>query len=153
MLLNVLPMMYFDFDLLIPLGICVILPVTVVALVMSASRHDTDRKAEVLLKAIENGQQIPSDAFDKKEKKAAVKTIKERLLKRFHSGCICTGLGLAFIAMGFIPGIPGPQWGPFTTGAVLLPIGLALIGSYFMSRAELKDEIEAEKKSNIEKNQ
>ena len=42
-----------DFQFLIPIGICVVLPVMIVWLVMRSRQHDMDKKTEVMLKAIE----------------------------------------------------------------------------------------------------
>lgn len=149
MLLTILPMMCNDWleDFLLPIGICVILPVAIVALVMATSRHETDRKTEVMLKAIEAGQPIPVEAFSKNGKKPLTK--KEQLLKRFHSGCICTGLGIAFIALGFVKNMPGPSFGPIGLGAILLAVGVGLIASFIVSRKVLSEELEAEKNKNI----
>ena len=66
-----------DWDLLVPLGICVVLPVMIVWLVMRTRQNETNKKTEIMLKAIESGATIDADFF--KEKQGA-KTIKERLL-------------------------------------------------------------------------
>lgn len=154
MLLTVLPM-YANLDwleaFLLPVCICVLLPVSIVTLVMMASRHEADRKAEVMLKAIESGQNVPADYFNSNKKTDAPKTLKERLLKRCHAGCVCTGIGIAFLAVGLINQFGQPSKYVGVGGALLLCIGIALLASFFISKHELHDELEAEKNNLISK--
>ena len=63
-------------DILIVLGICVVLPVMIVWLVTRVRQNETNKKTEIMLKAIESGATIDVNFF--KEKQGA-KTIKERL--------------------------------------------------------------------------
>lgn len=47
-------------DILLPIFICVVLPVMIVWLVTRAKQNETNKKAEIMLKAIENGACITS---------------------------------------------------------------------------------------------
>ena len=47
--------------LLIPLGICVVLPVMIVWLVNRTRQNETNRKTEIMLKAIEAGATIDAN--------------------------------------------------------------------------------------------
>ena len=61
----------------IPVFICVVLPVTIVWLVARTKQNETNRKAEIMLKAIESGAQVDLDQFNTTVKKSP-KTIKHR---------------------------------------------------------------------------
>ena len=66
-----------DFDILMPLGICVVLPVMIVWLVTRARQNETNKKTEIMLKAIESGATIDANFFNEKQ---GAKSIKVRLL-------------------------------------------------------------------------
>ena len=74
--------------IIIPVCVCVVLPVMIVHLVTRARQNETNKKTEIMLKAIEAGASIDADFFKDKN---SPRTIKERLLKRLVWGCI-TGL-------------------------------------------------------------
>ena len=57
-----------DFDILLPIGVCVVLPVTIVWLIMRTRQNETNRKAEIMLKAIEAGVAVDPNLF-KEEKR------------------------------------------------------------------------------------
>lgn len=67
-------------SIIVPIGICVVLPVMLVWLVTRVRRNEIDKKAEVMIKAIESGVTIDSDLFKEAPKKR--KSTKERLLNR-----------------------------------------------------------------------
>lgn len=140
-----------DFDFLIPIGICVVLPVMIVWLVMRRRQHEMDRKTEVMLKAIEAGAKIDADFFTGHQ---GALTIKERLLKRLTSACVTSLLGLFMLVGGVIFGngmgwdiVDGPGFIMAVPGGVLLAIGIALFIVYFVGKKMLAKEIEAEERS------
>ena len=132
----------------VPLGICVALPVLIVWLVVRARQNETNRRAEILLKAIENGQTIDLDLFKPVKKKGS---IKQELLDKLSGACITGLMGAAFLtfSLAFPKYVSG--WGfagkylPFA-GAVLLAVGIGLFISYFSGKKLLAKEIEAEEK-------
>lgn len=132
-----------DFQFLIPIGICVVLPVMIVWLVMRRRQHEMDRKTEVMLKAIEAGAKIDADFFTGHQEAL---TIKERLLKRLTSACVTSLLGLFMLVGGVLFG-EGMGWDMFVPGGVLLAIGIALFIVYFVGKKMLAKEIEAEERS------
>ena len=140
-----------DFDFLIPIGICVVLPVMIVWLVMRSRQHEMDRKTEVMLKAIEAGAKIDADFFRGPQEAL---TIKERLLKRLTSACVTSLLGLFMLVGGILYGVrmgwdllDGPGSILAIPGGVLLAIGVALFIVYFVGKKMLAKEIEAEERS------
>ena len=72
-------------DILMPICICVVLPVAIVWIVSHYRRLDTDRKAEVMIKAIESGTPV-DPAFFKPQKKD--RTVKQDLLDRLNGACV-----------------------------------------------------------------
>ena len=92
-------------EIIVPIGICVVLPVMLVWLVTRVRRNEIDKKTEVMLKAIESGATIDSDFFKEAPKKR--KSTKERLLNRLICGCAASIIGAALTAIGIIPWIGG----------------------------------------------
>ena len=139
---------------LIPIGICVVLPVMIVWLINRTRQNETNRKTEIMLKAIESGATIDADFFKAQQDQKAPKTIKERLLKRLSGGCICTLTGLALEVVGIVNYV---KWDgtisndsavvPMIIGGVLLGIGVSLILVFFVGKKMLAKEMEAEAKA------
>ena len=141
-------------DILVPIGICVVLPVMIVWLINRTRQNETNRKAEIMLKAIEAGATIDADFFKAQQDKKAPKTIKERLLKRLSCGCICTLIGLASVAVGIVNhanwdgSISGDSGiTAMVIGGVLFGIGVSLIIVFFVGKKMLAKEMEAEVKA------
>jgi hypothetical protein len=141
-------------DILVPIGICVVLPVMIVWLNNRTHQNETNRKTEIMLKAIESGATIDADFFKAQQDQKTPKTIKERLLKRLSGGCICTLTGLALEIVGIVNYV---KWDgtmsndsavvPMILGGILLGIGISLIVVFFVGKKMLAKEMEAEAKS------
>lgn len=138
-------------DILVPIFICVILPVTIVWLISRTRQNETNRKAEIMLKAIESGSTVDPDYF-KSGKQEGPKSIKQDLLEKLTGACITTFMGIAFLALFFIDkcgtNIPlmFEKFMPIA-GGVLLAVGIGLFITYFVGKNLLSKEIEAEEKS------
>lgn len=139
-----------DLDFIVPIGICVVLPITIVWLVMRAHQHETDKKTEIMLKAIESGASITPDFFNKEN---GLGTIKERLLKKLSSGCVMSFIGAFLLASGIFTGIKfdwplkgSPASILVLGGGILLAIGIAYLIVYFTGKKMLAREIEAEER-------
>ncbi len=138
-------------NILIPLGICVVLPVLVVWIVARTRKNETDRKAEVMLKAIEAGATVDMNQFNTEKK--APKTIKQDLLEKLNGACITFLMGIAFIALfvwnEYGSGVPrGFFFADMmpVAGVVMMAVGVGLFISYFAGKKMLAREIEAEEK-------
>lgn len=136
-----------DMDVLIPLGVCVVMPVLIVWLTVRARQNETNRKAEVMIKAIESGAEIDPNYF----KPAKSKTVKEKLLARFSGACITGLIGVAMLVGGILASnatswelSESPTPLIVATGALLLAIGVALLVSYFLGKKMMAKEIAAE---------
>jgi hypothetical protein len=138
------------FDALIPICICVVLPTLVIWLIGRVKQNETNRKAEIMLKALDNGAIIDSDYL---KGLSGSKTIKERLLGRLTGASVTGVLGLALILVALIPDWPG-EWvfsdspAPMLVilGGILLAIGIALFIVYFTGKKLMAKEIVSEEK-------
>lgn len=137
-----------DFDILLPIGVCVVLPVTIVWLIMRTRQNETNRKAEIMLKAIEAGVAVDPNLF--KEEKGP-KSTKDRLLKHLTAACVTMFPGLVLFAIGLFSCIKFrfefPDTLIITGGGILIAIGSAFLIVYSTGRKLLAKEIEAEEKS------
>lgn len=135
-------------DIIVPIGICVVLPVMLVWLITRVRRNEIDKKTEVMLKAIESGATIDSDLFKEAPKKR--KSTKERLLNRLICGCAASIIGAALTAIGIIPWmtLEDDYYAPLLIfGGISLAVGIALFIGFFVGRKMLAKEMEAEEKS------
>ena len=130
--------------------ICVVLPVLIVFIIGRVRQNETNRKAEIVLKAIENGQSIDPELFKTSGPKK--KTIKENLLEKLNGACITSLMGVAFLVIYLIQGTNGSfaSYLPYAAGA-MLAVGIGLFVSYFSGKKLLAKEIEAEEKDLLER--
>jgi hypothetical protein len=138
--------------ILVPICICVILPVLIVWMVMRARKHETDKKAEIMLKAIEAGVPVDMEQFSKKKTPVS---LKKEMLDKFNGACIVSLLGVVFLTLGII-GRMNPGFNDFLfgsnafmlpAGGIMMAVGIGLFISYFVSKKMLAKEIEAEEKA------
>lgn len=144
-----------DWDILMPLGICVVLPVMIVWLLMRTRQNETNKKTEVMLKAIESGATVDPEFF--KSQQRGQKTIKERLLSRLAGGSILSLIGIAFLVLAIVfansyapdgwnfGDSPAPTFA--IIGGILLAIGLAMFAVFFVGKKMMTREMEAEAKA------
>ena len=135
--------MNFWVSFVLPIFVCVVLPVMVVWLALRARQHSTDKNAEIMLKAIESGATIDPDLLKPQKQQ---KSLKEKLLGRLTGACVTSLLGVAFLVGGLVL-----DWHmafmPIETsllGGILLAVGIALFVTYFAGKNMLAKEIEAE---------
>ena len=133
-------------DILVPIFVCVILPVLIVLIVMNARKHEASRKAEVALKAIEAGVPVDPGLFAPSKKK---ENVKQKLLGQLTGACITFLMGAAFIVFYFME---NEDFLGFA-GGVLLAVGIGLFISFFVGRKMLAKEIEAEENDLANKQQ
>jgi len=141
-------------DILIPIGVCVVLPIVVVWLNTRKAQNETNKKTEILLKAIESGAAIDPEIF--KAQQTPAKTIKEKLLARLTAACIVSAIGLSVcittLILSYLGGVPTWVIQDFIViDGIILAVGIALFVVYFVGKRMLAKEIEAEEKSLNEK--
>ena len=142
-------------DIILPIFMCVVMPVAIVWLVMRAKQNETNKMAEIMLKAIEAGIPLDPDFF-KTQTRTLQKSLKERQLGWLTAACILTALGLGSILVGGII-ILINNWTYDTApsayslltfaGGILLVIGIALLVVYFIRKRILAKELEAERQA------
>lgn len=131
-------------EILIPIGVAVVLPVAIVAIVFkSALASDRNRK-EIILAALEKNPNLDVEDLVKRMKKSN-KLIKEKLLARLERGCLCCLMGVAFVLLYFFLSVQNESL--IITGAALIAIGIAFLISYFVGRRMLAKEMEAEQQN------
>lgn len=137
-------------DVLLTL-LCFSLPVTIVWLVQRARQNETNKKAEIMLKAIEAG--VPVDMEQFKTKKVKSGSVKQDLLDKLTGACVTSLMGVAFVIYACI-GYFNPEWiegrmfaklSPIA-GGIMMAVGIGLFISYFVGKKMLGTEIEAEEK-------
>ncbi len=132
-------------EILIPIGVAVVLPVAIVAIVFkSALASDRNRK-EIILAALEKNPNLDVEDLVKRMKKSN-KLIKEKLLARLERGCLCCLMGVAFMLLYFFLGVQSEDL-IVVVGAALIAIGIAFLVSYFVGRRMLAKEMEAEQQN------
>lgn len=137
--------MFWLVQLLVPIGVAVVLPIAIVAIVFkSALASDRNRK-EIILAVLEKNPDIDVEQLMKNLKKSE-KLIKEKLLARLERGCLCCLMGMAFMVLYFFLGVQGEDL-IVVVGAALIAIGIAFLVSYFVGRRMLAQEMEAEQQN------
>lgn len=135
-------------QVMIPIGICVILPISIVMLYLRARKHETNKRTEILLAAIEKNAEIDVDDFLAKLAPPK-KSIKQMLLTKLMWGSIITAIGAG--AMGYT--IYADVMGGMRVGilqncylfsAPILLVGVAILIVFFVSKRMLAKELQAE---------
>ena len=130
--------------MLIPIFICVVLPISIVAIVFAASMNNANKRAKVLIKAIESNSGIDADKLAEALQKPK-RTARELLNLRLLRGCIFSFIGIAICIVAIVSLCTGSDFSEdllsvdFILGGASLAIGLSYMVVYFVSRKELKD--------------
>lgn len=140
-------------DILVPVGICVVLPVMCVWLSMRSRINRDNANKDVLLAAIEKNSELDVEKFmDKLSPKR--KLLKEKLLSKLLWAVLSLMAGIAVLVSGSI--IKAEAGGNdfilfFLIGGAALAIGIAFMVNFFVGRRMLAKEIEAEEKLKTQK--
>ncbi len=135
------------FHILVPIGICVVLPIWIVSIIFRTAKNKDDKQAEIILKAIENNPSLNVDEFVgvfSKQRNSPQQVLQSRLLR----GCIFTFLGIAAVIVAVVLRIPavaqilnpddisisGLLVCLLIFGCGFLAIGLAYLVVYYLSR-------------------
>lgn len=131
--------------ILVPIFICVVLPVAIVLIVFLAAMNSDNKRAKILIKAIESGNGIDADRLAealRKPQKSAREILNIRLLR----GCIFGLIGLFLIIVGLVNSACGAEFSSdqvtvtLILGSPCLAIGISYIIVYFVTRKEIKEE-------------
>ena len=131
-------------EILVPIFVCVVLPVAIVAIIFASRTNNDNKRAQVLIKAIESNCGIDADKLAEalqRPKKTALEILNRRLLL----GCICSFIGLALCIVGIVSLCMGTEFSadpvtvPLVFGGISLAIGLSYLVVYFVTRKQIKD--------------
>lgn len=131
--------MFWLTQLLVPLGVCVALPVLVVWIYYRSVTNRDNKNAEIIIKAIECNSTIDADklvaALGKQEKTPA-EVLQVRLLR----GCMFTLLGIAAAVIAALV-YRAEDFFAFSilTSGFCLAVGLAYLIVYFVTRKSVRN--------------
>lgn len=137
--------MFWLVQILVPIGVAVVLPIAIVAIVFRSALASERNRKEIVLAALEKNPDIDVEQLMKNLKKSE-KLIKEKLLARLEHGCLCCLMGVAFMLLYFFLGVQGEDF-IVVVGAALIAIGIAFLVSYFVGRRMLAQEMETEQQN------
>lgn len=129
-------------DVLVPIMICVALPVSIVAIVYGTAINRDNKRSQVLIKAIEagNGADVArlAEAMERKH------TLRDVFFRRVLRGSIFALIGLVFLAAGIVSWVAGGTiaddgvFGMLIMGGVLMAVGLSYLIVCLMTRSEIR---------------
>ena len=136
--------------MLIPIGVCVVMPVMVVWLVTRARIKKNEQKMAVLVKAIENGVEIDPELLvsETESSRNTNRNTKMKLIKKLTAGIVCSIIGIALLvcpSLEAFDGVAGQEM-LYIIGGVMIAVGIAYIVTFFVGRKYLAPEIEAEER-------
>ncbi len=137
--------MFWLVQILVPIGVAVVLPIAIVAIVFRSALASERNRKEIVLAVLEKNPDIDVEQLMKNLKKSE-KLIKEKLLARLERGCLCCLMGVAFMLLYFFLGVQSEDL-IVVVGAALIAIGIAFLISYFVGRRMLAKEMEAEEQN------
>ena len=137
--------------MIVSLGVCVVLPIVIVALSLRHKLESEKNRKDIILAALEKNPNINVEELVKKMNKPD-KMIKEKLLSKFQWGILTSILGVGFVILSSIMGYQEEDYTDNIqflgiSGAVLLAIGIAFLLTYFYGKKMLSKEMETEEKN------
>lgn len=127
------------------IGICVVLPVSIVLIVSLTKMYSDNRRTRIILKAIETNNSIDADKLAESLRKP-IRSARETLNLRLLRGCICSLAGLIFVIIGFANLVGEANTitdsavsEPWMIGGVLLAVGVSYLIVYFVTRKQVED--------------
>lgn len=131
-------------ETLVPIFICVVLPVAIVGIIAATKINNDNKRSKVLIKAIESNCNIDADKLAEALQKPR-KTARQVLNNRLLLGCIFTLIGLVLITIGVLSlcmdagFADDPVTVPLIFGGASFAIGLSYLIVYFVTRKQIKD--------------
>lgn len=129
---------------ILPIFVCVVLPVSIVLIVFLAAMNSDNKRAQILIKAIESGNGIDADRLAEAMRKPQ-KSARELLNLRLLRGCIFSLVGVALCTVGLVSLVKGINFGsnpvtiPLVFGGASMAIGISYLIVYFVTRKQVKE--------------
>ena len=117
------------------------LPITVVCMIIKSRTRTMDRKMDILMKAVENGQQVDPALLTTAQEGEGKYRLKRNLLNRLLFGTMISLFGLVFFVLNIV--FKG-QGSDYVISLIPLSIGIGFLVSFFVGRKMLAKEIAAE---------
>lgn len=139
------------FGLLSVLGICVILPVSIVFLSLRSKMVSEKNRKDIILAALEKDASIDIEELVRKMN-TPDRLLKEKLLKKLLWGMLTFFLGVGLIGFGIylavanVGGTDDPQTA-ICFGLIFVAVGIAFLANYHIGRKMLAKEMEAEERN------
>lgn len=137
-------------QVLVPIFICVVLPVAIVLIVSLTKINADNKRTEVIIKAIEANNDIDADKLAesmRKPHKSAREILNDRLLR----GCIFSFVGLVLVIIGLVSLIAGSEIGadnvtvPMIFGGVSIAVGASYLLVYAVTRRQIEKDCAADR--------
>lgn len=137
-------------QVLVPIFICVVLPVAIVLIVSLTKINADNKRTEVIIKAIEANNDIDADKLAesmRKPRKSAREILNDRLLR----GCIFSFVGLVLVIIGLVSLIAGSEIGadnvtvPMIFGGVSIAVGASYLLVYAVTRRQIEKDCAADR--------
>lgn len=129
-------------DVLVPIVVAGIMPIAIVMIIFTASMNNDNKRAAVLMKAIESNNSIDADKLAQAMTKPR-KTPREILNGRLLRGCIFSFCGIGLIISALLAWANGVEFGadpvsvPMMFGGISLAVGLSFLIVYFVTRKDV----------------
>lgn len=135
-------------ELLVPIGICVALPISIVYLILKRKIISENNKKEIILAALEKNADVNIEELVKKTS-APDKLLKEKLLRKLQWGLMAVVLGIGLLIYAILVGNSLAVYLQlYVVGCVaILAIGVSLLFTYLMGKKMLAKEMEAEEQN------
>ncbi len=132
-------------SVLVPIFICVVLPVSIVLIVFLTAMNSDNKRAEILIKAIESNNGVNTDKLAESLQRKPRKTPREVLNSRLLKGCIFSLSGLFIMIVGIVNSALGSIGAgedsvsvPVIIGGVFLAIGVSFLIVYGVTRKQVE---------------
>lgn len=130
-------------DILVPIFICVVLPVAIVYIICRCKENVDNRHAEVLIKAIESNNNVNADKLVETLRKP-IRTAREVLNLRLLRGIMSTLLGIGALVYSIYLEMTIPERNyqivSYIVAGVSLAIGISYLLVYFITRNQIDDQ-------------
>lgn len=136
-------------ETLVPIFVCVVLPISIVLIVSMRKRNSDNKRAEILIKAIESGKDIDTmrltDALQ-----TPTPTQWDILYARLLRGCIYSLVGIALVIV-YLIGLSTDTIDRdlmslcLFAGLICLGVGLAYLIVFFVTRKQVLEEKQEDK--------
>lgn len=135
-------------EVLVPIFVCVVLPVSIVLIVSLRKWNSDNKRAEILTRAIESGREVDTERLVEsfRDSKNRLYTEKDVLYARLLRGCTCSLIGIALGIALVISSFTGIFLDSdlyailLIGGLICLAVGIAYLIVYFVTRKDVLKE-------------